>query len=93
MEVYQPARRSGLPWQVPPVSYANRTQRVQSSEEKNVPYTHDENKMAGIYVSNCADAERITMPLGHEFPPCPKCGRAVEWTLVVATKVTPTAQR
>jgi hypothetical protein len=52
-----------------------------------MPSTDDKNTVAGIYVSNCADVERITMPLGHEFPPCPKCGRAVQWTLVVATKV------
>lgn len=52
-----------------------------------MPSTDEKNTIAGIYISNCRDAERITMPLGHQFPPCPKCGKDVEWTLVVATKV------
>ena len=47
--------------------------------------THDSNKVAGIYAcDNCG--ERITMPIGHEFPPCPGCGKAVTYTLVVPTK-------
>jgi len=48
--------------------------------------TGDHNRIAGIYESTCGDRERITMPYGHEFPPCPKCQRAVSWTLIVATK-------
>lgn len=51
-----------------------------------MPRTGTKNTVAGIYVSDCADRERITMPLGHEFPPCPKCGKDVNWTLVEATK-------
>ena len=47
--------------------------------------THDSNKVAGIYA--CDDCgERITMPIGHEFPPCPGCGKAVTYTLAVPTK-------
>ena len=51
-----------------------------------MPYTREKNTVAGIYESDCRDHERITMPLGHEFPPCPKCGHAVNWRLVVPTK-------
>jgi hypothetical protein len=58
-----------------------------------MPSTDDRNTVAGIYVSDCPDRERITMPLGHQFPPCPKCGHAVEWTLVVATKAAPATRR
>ena len=49
-------------------------------------HTGDKNQIAGIYETADGDRERITMPYGHEFPPCPKCGRAVYWRLVVATK-------
>ena len=48
--------------------------------------TGEKNKIAGIYQGDCKDKEKITMPLGHEFPPCPKCRRSVNWTLVQATK-------
>jgi len=51
-----------------------------------MPTTGSRNTVAGIYESNCKDRERITMPLGHEFPPCPTCGNAVNWQLVDATK-------
>jgi hypothetical protein len=51
-----------------------------------MPHTGNTNNEAGIYVSDCADLERITMPLHHTFPDCPKCKRAVNWTLAVATK-------
>jgi predicted RNA-binding Zn-ribbon protein involved in translation (DUF1610 family) len=47
--------------------------------------THDSNKVAGIYACDSC-GERITMPIGHEFPPCPGCGKAVTYTLAVATK-------
>jgi hypothetical protein len=48
--------------------------------------TGDKNQVAGIYQSTCKDRERITMPLGHEFPPCPRCGGNVGWQLAVPTK-------
>jgi hypothetical protein len=51
-----------------------------------MPRTGDRNQVAGIYESTCGNRERITMPYGHEFPPCPTCRRAVYWRLVVATK-------
>ena len=47
--------------------------------------TGDSNTVAGIYrCDSCG--ERITMPLGHEFPPCPKEGTRVMYSLVTATK-------
>ena len=49
-------------------------------------HTGERNQIAGIYESTCKDRERITMPHGHVFPDCPKCGHAVNWQLVVATK-------
>jgi hypothetical protein len=51
-----------------------------------MPNTGDINRVAGIYQSTCRDRERITMPLGHKFPPCPNCGHDVSWQLVVPTK-------
>jgi hypothetical protein len=51
-----------------------------------MPKTGDTNRIAGIYEGTCGDRERITMPFGHEFPPCPTCKRAVYWRLIVATK-------
>lgn len=47
--------------------------------------THDSNKVAGIFACDGC-GERITMPIGHEFPPCPGCGKAVAYTLAVPTK-------
>jgi hypothetical protein len=37
-------------------------------------------------VGNKMGGERITMPLGHEFPDCRRCKQAVSWTLEEATK-------
>jgi hypothetical protein len=48
--------------------------------------TDDINTVAGIYVSTDGCAERITVPLGHKFPPCPKCKKATSYRLVEATK-------
>jgi hypothetical protein len=43
-------------------------------------------RVAGIYHGNhCAQYER-TFPLGHVFPPCPKCHVSITWTLVRATQ-------
>jgi hypothetical protein len=52
-----------------------------------MPNTGDKNTTAGIYESTCGDKQRITMPLGHEFPDCETCKKAVGWTLVEATKI------
>jgi predicted RNA-binding Zn-ribbon protein involved in translation (DUF1610 family) len=41
--------------------------------------------VAGIYKCDSC-GERITMALGHEFPPCPSCKKAVSYSLVEATK-------
>jgi hypothetical protein len=41
--------------------------------------------VAGIYRSDCADEERVTLVAGDEFPKCPSCRRAVGWNLAVAT--------
>jgi hypothetical protein len=50
-----------------------------------VPRTGNTNIVAGIYsCDGCG--ERITMPLGHEFPDCRRCKQAVSWTLEEATK-------
>jgi len=51
-----------------------------------MPYTGTRNPISGIYETECKDRVRDSMPLGHVFPPCPKCGQAVNWRLVVATK-------
>lgn len=40
---------------------------------------------AGIYRSDCADQERVTLAVGDTFPKCPSCRKAVGWNLVVAT--------
>jgi hypothetical protein len=40
---------------------------------------------AGIYRSDCADQERITIAVGDTFPKCPSCKKAVGWKLAVAT--------
>ena len=40
---------------------------------------------AGIYRSDCADQERVTLAVGDIFPKCPSCRRAAGWNLVVAT--------
>jgi hypothetical protein len=52
-----------------------------------MPKTGEKCTVAGIYVSDCGDKQRITEPLGHVFPDCEKCKKAVGWTLVEATKV------
>ena len=41
--------------------------------------------VAGIYRSDCADEERVTLAVGDEFPKCPSCRHAVGWNLAVAT--------
>ncbi len=41
--------------------------------------------VAGIYRSDCADKERVTLAVGDRFPKCPSCRKAVCWTLAVAT--------
>lgn len=40
---------------------------------------------AGIYRSDCADHERVTVAIGDIFPRCPSCRKAVGWQLAVAT--------
>ena len=40
---------------------------------------------AGIYRSDCADQERVTMAVGDVFPRCPSCRKAVSWRLAAAT--------
>jgi len=40
---------------------------------------------AGIYRSDCADEERVTLAVGDQFPKCPSCRKAVAWNLAVAT--------
>ena len=40
---------------------------------------------AGIYRSDCADQERVTLAVGDHFPKCPSCRKVVGWNLVVAT--------
>ena len=41
-------------------------------------------RVAGIYRSDCADQERVTMAVGGTFPRCPSCRKAVGWKLAVA---------
>jgi hypothetical protein len=40
---------------------------------------------AGIYRSDCADQERVTLAVGDHLPKCPSCRKAVGWNLVAAT--------
>ena len=40
---------------------------------------------AGIYRSDCADQERVTMAVGDTFPKCPSCRKAVGWRLAAAS--------
>ncbi len=42
-------------------------------------------EIAGIYRSDCAHQERVTVAVGDAFPKCPSCRKAVGWNLVVAT--------
>jgi hypothetical protein len=58
---------------------------VRDPKGATMPRTGAKNTVAGIYKCDSC-GERITEPLGHEFPDCPKCKKAVNWTLVVATK-------
>jgi hypothetical protein len=39
---------------------------------------------AGIYRSDCADQERVTLAVGDDLPKCPSCRRVVGWMLAVA---------
>jgi predicted RNA-binding Zn-ribbon protein involved in translation (DUF1610 family) len=50
-----------------------------------MPSNGDTNQVAGIYSCDSC-GERITMPLGHRFPPCPGCGGDGPYSLDVATK-------
>jgi hypothetical protein len=40
---------------------------------------------AGIYRSDCADQERVTLAIGDSSPRCPSCRKAVGWNLAIAT--------
>jgi hypothetical protein len=40
---------------------------------------------AGIYRSDCADEERVTMAVGEIFSKCPSCRNVVGWRLAAAT--------
>jgi hypothetical protein len=40
---------------------------------------------AGIYRTDCADQERVTMAVGDIFAKCPSCTKTVGWNLAVAT--------
>jgi len=40
---------------------------------------------AGIYRTDCADQERVTMAVGDIFAKCPSCRKTVGWNLAVAT--------
>ena len=40
---------------------------------------------AGIYRSDCADRERVTLAVGDAFPKCPSCRKGVGWNLAAAT--------
>jgi hypothetical protein len=57
-----------------------------AGQEADVPYTHDHAAVAGIYVTADTCHARVTMAIGHEFPPCPKCGRSTTYTRVEAPK-------
>lgn len=39
---------------------------------------------AGIYRSECADEERVTLAVGDTFPKCPACRKRVGWRLAAA---------
>jgi hypothetical protein len=40
---------------------------------------------AGIYRSDCADQERVTIAVGEPFPRCPSCRKVVGWRLAATT--------
>jgi hypothetical protein len=48
--------------------------------------TGEINTVAGIYQSTDVCNERVTMPIGHKFPDCPKCKKSTSYRLVEATK-------
>jgi hypothetical protein len=39
--------------------------------------------VAGTYRSSCACATTVALRNGQRKPPCPTCGRTVEWSLVL----------
>jgi hypothetical protein len=39
---------------------------------------------SGIYQNDC-HAERIALSFGETFPPCSKCRRGTNWTLIQPT--------
>lgn len=53
-----------------------------------MPYTGDTCQTAGIYkvVNHIKHPKEITMPNGHQFPPCSECKEKVQYELVKATQ-------
>jgi hypothetical protein len=56
-----------------------------SKNEIDTPRTDVMCVTAGIYRSDCADQERVTLAVGDRFPKCPSCRKVVGWKLAVAT--------
>lgn len=54
-------------------------------KENPMPSTSQKCTESGVYRSDCNCKEQITISRNETLPPCPKCKRAVNWTLVRAT--------
>jgi hypothetical protein len=57
---------------------------VNMSKSETVARTGTTALAAGIYRSDCADQEQVTLDAGDNFPKCPSCWKAVGWNLIVA---------
>lgn len=54
-------------------------------KENPMPSTSQKCTESGVYRSDCNCKEQITISRNETLPPCPKCKKAVNWTLVRAT--------
>ncbi len=52
-------------------------------------YTGEANQVSGVFQGNCGHRPERSIPLGHKFPPCDDCRRAVYWTLVRPANTNP----
>jgi len=50
-----------------------------------MPATGKKCEQSGIYRPDCRE-KQIALSKGETFPPCASCHRAVNWTLVQATR-------
>jgi DNA-directed RNA polymerase subunit RPC12/RpoP len=76
-------RLAQLLWITFRVRRDHRNGRGKRKATETMPNTDDTNTVAGLYACTSCGKE-ITMPDGHKFPPCSKCG-GTSFRLVTAT--------